>query len=43
METFLLTAYVLMWPALVAIVLFVITRAFLREWVKARREGRQII
>lgn len=43
METFLLTAYVLMWPVLVAIVLFVITRAFLREWAEARREGRQII
>lgn len=43
METFVLTAYVLMWPALVAIVLFVITRAFLREWAEARRQGRQII
>ncbi len=43
METMLLTGYVLMWPVLVAIVLFVISRAFLREWVEARREGRQII
>lgn len=43
METFLLTAYVLTWPVLVAIVLFVISRAFLREWAEARREGRRII
>lgn len=42
-ETALLTLYVLMWPLLVAIVLFVISRAFLREWAEARREGRQII
>lgn len=43
METFLLTAYVLMWPVLVAIVLFVISRAFLREWAESRRQGRRII
>lgn len=43
METFLLTTYVLMWPVLVAIVLFVISRAFLREWAESRREGRRII
>ncbi|HWL99641.1 MAG TPA: putative transporter small subunit [Nocardioidaceae bacterium] len=43
METFLLTTYVLMWPVLVAMVLFVISRAFLREWAESRREGRPII
>lgn len=43
METALLTVYVLMWPVFVAIVLFVISRAFLREWAEARREGRKII
>jgi len=43
METFLLTTYVLMWPVLVSIVLFVISRAFLREWAESRREGRPII
>jgi len=43
METFLLTAYVLLWPVLVALVLFVISRAFLREWAESRREGRPII
>jgi uncharacterized membrane protein YdjX (TVP38/TMEM64 family) len=43
METLLLTIYVLMWPVLVAIVLFVISRAFLREWAQSRREGRPVI
>lgn len=38
-----LTLYVLMWPALVAIVLFVISRAFFREWRDARRRGEDII
>ncbi|MGO1971486.1 MAG: putative transporter small subunit [Propionibacteriaceae bacterium] len=43
MTTILLTAYILVWPVLVAIVLFVIGRAFLGEWREARREGRSII
>jgi hypothetical protein len=43
MTTALLTLYVLMWPVIVAIVLFVITRAFVRDWAQARREGRSII
>lgn len=43
MTTVLLTGYVLMWPVLVAIVLFVISRGFFREWAEARREGRSII
>lgn len=43
MSTAVLTAYVLMWPVLVAIVLFVISRAFIRETAEARREGRKII
>lgn len=43
METALLTVYVLMWPVLVTIVLFVISRAFIREWAEARREGRKVI
>ena len=38
-----LTIYVLVWPALVAGVLFVISRAFIAEWREARREGRDII
>lgn len=43
METTLLTLYVLMWPVLVAGVLFVLCRGFLGEWLEARREGRDII
>ncbi len=43
METILLTLYVLMWPVIVAGVLFVIVRAFIRELLEARREGRSII
>lgn len=43
MTTILLTCYVLVWPVMVAGVLFVITRGFLTEWRKARREGRSII
>ncbi|MFD0555698.1 hypothetical protein FB566_0908 [Stackebrandtia endophytica] len=42
-ETILLTAYVLVWPVLVAATLTVIVRAFVKEWRKARREGRPII
>nr|WP_240979879.1 putative transporter small subunit [Streptomyces sp. HNM0574] len=38
-----MTVYVLMWPALVAGVLFVICRGFLREWAEARRENRRLI
>lgn len=38
-----LSIYVLIWPAVVAGVLFVISRAFFAEWRKAREEGRDII
>ena len=43
MTTLLLSTYVLIWPVIVAGVLFVISRAFLKEWRDARREGRGII
>ncbi|GAB2980409.1 MAG TPA: putative transporter small subunit [Actinotalea caeni] len=43
MTTALLTAYVLVWPAIVAGVLLVIVRAFVRELRRARAEGRRII
>lgn len=43
MSTIALSAYILMWPAIVAVVLFVISRAFVREWAEARRNGEQII
>lgn len=43
MNPAILTAYVLMWPLIVAGVLVVISRAFLHEWISARKEGRDII
>lgn len=43
MPVWLLTAYVLIWPVLVIGVIGVISRAFIREWLQARREGRSII
>lgn len=43
MSTLALTIYVLVWPVIVAAVLFVISRGFLREWAEARREGRDVI
>lgn len=42
-NTVLLTLYVLIWPVLVAGTLTVIIRAFVKEWLAARREGRSII
>lgn len=42
-NTVLLTAYVLVWPIIVAGTLFVIVRAFAKEWLQAKREGRKII
>ena len=41
--TFRLTLYVLVWPVIVAGVLFVIGRAFYREVRAAKAEGRTII
>jgi len=43
MKTALLTIYVLMWPVIAAVVLAVITTAFLREARRAKREGRDLI
>lgn len=43
MSAFWLTTYVLVWPVIVAAVLFVIARAFFREWRDARRAGRPMI
>ena len=37
------TAYVLIWPLIALGVLTVITVAFFTEWVRSRREGRDII
>ncbi|MCH1882359.1 putative transporter small subunit [Agrococcus sp. ARC_14] len=41
--TIALTIYFLVWPVIVAGVLFVICRAFFREMREAKREGRPII
>ncbi|WP_258308787.1 MULTISPECIES: putative transporter small subunit [unclassified Streptomyces] len=38
-----LSVYVLMWPVIVAVILFVISRGFFREWADARRNGRDMI
>ncbi len=43
MTTIALTAYVLVWPVLVAIVMFVIARGFLREWLESRRSGEDLV
>lgn len=43
MTTLSLTAYMLIWPVLVGVVLVVITRGFLREWRSARKAGRPLI
>ncbi|PTR31919.1 hypothetical protein C8K36_101962 [Rhodococcus sp. OK519] len=43
MNTVLLTAYVLIWPILVAATLFVITRGAAREWITARRNGENLV
>ncbi|SFN08381.1 hypothetical protein SAMN05216207_1007179 [Pseudonocardia ammonioxydans] len=43
MDVIWLTIYVLVWPAVVAGILYVISRAFFAEWREARREGRDII
>lgn len=43
METFLLTVYVLMWPVIVAGVLWTVSKSFILDWLEARKEGRNII
>lgn len=43
MSTVALTLYVLIWPALVAVVLFVLGRGFVREWLEARRNGEDLV
>ncbi|WP_235530191.1 putative transporter small subunit [Nocardioides sp. Root151] len=43
MHSILMTVYVLVWPLLSGIVLFVITSGFIKEWREARREGRDLI
>lgn len=38
-----LTIYFLIWPVLVAGMMYVIARGFFKDWAEARREGRMII
>ncbi|WP_349828715.1 putative transporter small subunit [Brevibacterium litoralis] len=38
-----LTVYVLMWPAIVAVVLGVVSVSFFRDLAKARKDGHDII
>lgn len=41
--TWLLTAYVLMWPAIVLGTLIAITRGFFRDLKEARQQGKPLI
>lgn len=43
MTTLALTAYVLVWPAIVALVLAFLVRGFVKDWREARKEGRPLI
>lgn len=43
MSTMMLTAYLLIWPMIVAGVLYVLASNFIREWREARREGRPLV
>lgn len=43
MSTIFLTLYVLIWPVIVSVTLWVIVRAFYRDWREAKREGRSMI
>lgn len=43
MSPMLLTAYVLVWPFIVAAVLFFLLRSFFSEWAEAKRQNKPII
>ena len=43
METILLTVYVLIWPIIVAGVLWILCSALIKDWSEARKAGRSII
>jgi hypothetical protein len=38
-----LSLYILIWPAISAVVLFVLVRAFLKDMKEAKRENRTIV
>ncbi|HET6538541.1 MAG TPA: putative transporter small subunit [Sphingopyxis sp.] len=43
MSTMILTAYLMIWPMIVAGVLYVLCSNFIREWREARRDGRPLV
>ncbi|MGC0363104.1 hypothetical protein ABH922_001088 [Rhodococcus sp. 27YEA15] len=43
MSTAMLTVYVLIWPVLVAVILGVISRGFVKDWLTARRNGEDLV
>lgn len=43
MSTTVLTIYTLIWPVVVLVVLAVISRGFIGEWLDARRRGEDMI
>ncbi|WP_019170030.1 putative transporter small subunit [Pseudaminobacter salicylatoxidans] len=43
MTTLWLTLYILIWPSISAVVLFVIVRGFFRDMRKARQAGRDMV
>lgn len=43
MEKIYMTAYILMWPMLVSVVLYLLVSAFFREWRTAREKGRPLV
>lgn len=38
-----MSIYILMWPVISAVVLYVIVSAFLKEWRQAKRDGNTLI
>ncbi len=43
MSEFLLSAYVLIWPVLVAVILGIIVKGFVSDWMVARRDQQDLI
>ncbi|MGO1394024.1 putative transporter small subunit, partial [Agrococcus casei] len=39
MSVIALTAYFLMWPVMVAVIMFTIARGFFKDWREARKNG----
>ncbi|EHY88695.1 putative transporter small subunit [Saccharomonospora azurea] len=43
METILVTAYIMVWPLLTAIVLAVLTRGVIKDYRSARKDGTTVV